>query len=79
MAEFIGLGASIVAFISLTGQLVQRFEYILGVLKGVKEANDDVQRLQDQASSFRVTTDNFRSILQDLESYMIGVGFYFLL
>ncbi|TGO16315.1 hypothetical protein BTUL_0029g00040 [Botrytis tulipae] len=68
MAEAIGLGASVIAFIGLAGQLVQGCEYVRRTIDAIKEADGDVRELQSEVSSFELIVDSFRNVLQDLEN-----------
>ncbi|EHK96419.1 hypothetical protein M7I_7868 [Glarea lozoyensis 74030] len=53
MAEAIGVGASVVAFIGLAGQVAQGCQYIRTLLDDIKDASEDVQSntLQELADS----------------------------
>ncbi|KAF7942064.1 hypothetical protein BELL_0026g00300 [Botrytis elliptica] len=68
MAEAIGLGASVIAFLGLAGQLVQGCEYVRRIIDGIKEADDDVRELRSEVSSLELIIDSFRNVLQDLET-----------
>ncbi|KAF5871682.1 uncharacterized protein Bfra_008706 [Botrytis fragariae] len=68
MAEAIGLGASVVAFIGLAGQLVQGCEYVRQTIDRIKQAEGDVRELRSEVNSFELIIDSFRNVLQDLET-----------
>ncbi|KAF7902624.1 hypothetical protein EAF00_002527 [Botryotinia globosa] len=51
MAEAIGLGASVIAFIGLAGQLVQGCEYVRRTIDAIKEADGDVRELRSELTA----------------------------
>jgi hypothetical protein len=59
MAEAIGLGASVVAFIGLAGQVIQGCQYTHTILDDVKNAPDDIRSLHTEINLLDRTLETF--------------------
>ncbi|EPE37154.1 hypothetical protein GLAREA_09317 [Glarea lozoyensis ATCC 20868] len=73
MAEAIGVGASVVAFIGLAGQVAQGCQYIRTLLDDIKDASEDVQSLRTEVKIFQLTLETFRNTLQELADSGVAV------
>ncbi len=74
MAEAIGLGASVVAFIGLAGQIAQGCQFARTVLDDVKDAPEDLRCLRTEIRLFEVTVDGFKNLLADIIDLGIPAG-----
>lgn len=63
MAEAIALGASIVAFIGLAGQLAQGCSYVRTIIDDIIDASDDLRALQREIRLFEATIETFQKAL----------------
>jgi hypothetical protein len=68
MAEAIGLGASVVAFIGLAGQVIQGCQYTHTILDDVKNAPDDIRSLHTEINLLDRTLETFKNLLTQLSN-----------
>jgi hypothetical protein len=81
MAEAIGLGASVVAFIGLAGQVAQGCKFVRDVLGDIKDASNDIRALRTEIQLFELAVDHFQASLAEVEaagipvpaSYSVGI------
>jgi hypothetical protein len=73
MAEAIGLGGSVVAFIGLAGQVAQGCQYIGTLLDDIKDASEDLRSLRTEVKIFQLTLEIFRNTLQELADSGVAV------
>jgi len=73
MAEAIGLGASVVAFIGLAGQVAQGCKFVRDILGDVKDASNDIRALRTEIQLFELTLNHFQASLADIEAAGIPV------
>jgi len=66
MAEAIGLGASVIAFIGLTGQVLQGCRYIQTILNDIDDVADDFRNLKTEVNLFELTIEGFKRALVDI-------------
>jgi hypothetical protein len=66
MADPIGLGASVIAFIGLTGQVLQGCRFIQTILNDIDDAADDLRNLRTEVNLFELTVDGFKRALVDI-------------
>jgi len=67
MAEPLSLGASVLAFIGLAGQVLQGCDYICDFVNSVQEASGDITNLQVELRSFKVAVLGFQTLLRQFE------------
>lgn len=67
MVEAIGLGASVVAFIGLAGQIAQGCSFVRTVIEDIRDAPDDLRALEREIRLFEVTIETFQKALSGLE------------
>ncbi|CAG8971653.1 hypothetical protein HYALB_00003121 [Hymenoscyphus albidus] len=67
MAEAISLGASIIAFIGLAGQIAQGCSYVRTLIDDIDDAPDDMRGLQREIRLYEGTNETFREALSNLE------------
>jgi hypothetical protein len=68
MADAIGLGASVVAFIGLAGQVLQGCAYIREVVDNVQDADRDILTLRRDVHHFELTINSVRDLLNLLDN-----------
>jgi len=66
MAEAIGLGASVVAFIGTAGQVLQGWQYISTLFDDVKDAPDDIKSLDREVNMLVRMLTGFKTVLTDI-------------
>lgn len=66
MAEAIGLGASVVAFIGTAGQVLQGWQYISTLLDAIKDAPDDIKSLYTEVNMLIRILTGFKTVLTDI-------------
>jgi hypothetical protein len=66
MADPIGLGASVIAFIGLTGQVLQGCRFVQTILNDIDDAADDFRNLKTEVNLFELTIDGFKRALVDI-------------
>jgi hypothetical protein len=66
IAEALGLGANVVAFIGLAGQVIQGCQYIKTILDDVKDAPDDIRSLHTEINLLTRTLETFKNALVEL-------------
>jgi hypothetical protein len=66
MADPIGLGASVIAFIGLTGQVLQGCRFIQTILIDIDDAADDFRNLKTEVNLFELKIDGFKRALVDI-------------
>jgi hypothetical protein len=67
MAEAaLGLGASVVAFIGLAGQVLQGCHYVCDFLDLTKSAPDDLQHLKNEIQGFRAAILVFQKLIGEV-------------
>ncbi|KAG0650784.1 hypothetical protein D0Z07_2212 [Hyphodiscus hymeniophilus] len=64
MAEAIGLGASVIAFVGIAGQAVQGCQYIRDVLNDIQDAPDDLRSLCSEIKLFELNLQGLQHVLQ---------------
>jgi hypothetical protein len=68
MAEAaLGLGASAVAFMGLTGQVLQGCHYICKFIDNVRDAQDDLHHYSTEITTFKSTVLGFQEVLRAIE------------
>jgi hypothetical protein len=72
-AEAVGIGASVVAFIGITGQIAQGCQYIRTVLSDIHNAPSDLMALCAGVALFESNLLQFQKILQELDEVGIPV------
>jgi hypothetical protein len=73
MAEAIGLGSSVVAFIGLAGQVAQGCQYIRTLLDDIRDASEDLQSLRTEVKIFQLTLETFRNTLEEIADSGVAV------
>lgn len=76
MAEVVSLGASVVAFIGLAGQVIQGCQYVRTILDDIKDAQDDVRSLRTEIKILSRTLESFQNVLSEISNTgnLEGVG-----
>lgn len=67
MAEAIGLGASVVAFIGLAGHVAQGCQVARSLLDDIKAASDDVRGIRTEIQLFELTVDHLKATLAGVQ------------
>jgi hypothetical protein len=68
MAEVIGLGASVVAFICLARQVLQGCAYVREVVDNINDADRNILTLRRDVHHFELTINSVRDLLNLLEN-----------
>jgi hypothetical protein len=66
MAEAIGVGASVIAFVGLVGQLAQGCQNARAILDDIKDASGDLRSLHTEVKIFQLTLETFGNILEEV-------------
>lgn len=64
MADLLSVGASVVAFIGLSGQVLHGCEYVYNLINNVRDAPEDLQNLGVEVQDFRTAVLSFQRLLQ---------------
>jgi hypothetical protein len=66
MAEAIGAGASVIAFVGIAGQLAQGCQNAQAIFDGIKDASGDLRSLHTEVKIFQLTLETFGNILEEV-------------
>jgi hypothetical protein len=66
MAEALGVGASVVGFIGLAGQILQGCHYISTLFDDIKDAPETLLYLWTEIKAFRIVLQGFQQALQSM-------------
>jgi hypothetical protein len=70
MAEAIGVGASIISFVALAGQVLHGCLFVSEFLENVHDAPDDMRHLTAELNTFRCAVLGFQGVLQQFDPSM---------
>jgi hypothetical protein len=71
-AEAIGLGASVVGFVGLAGQILQGCLFVQNFLDALEDAPADIEVLRSELIIFQTSLDTFQSTLNAVGDDAIG-------